>query len=158
MTSMSTYLLFVHAEVLADARLPDDVYVRPDIQRLFDHLAFNLRLTNELVSVAKDTVDGEPNMLFAIMAKKKWSFRTAVDNAVPRHAVGLAQVDATQARLTSAGVLDKDMNRCIDQCRYLVVASEEWHFAAKRYSKVKFVNHGAQQVYAFHAVVQEQPQ
>ncbi|KAF0719742.1 Aste57867_814 [Aphanomyces stellatus] len=159
-TSMSTYLLLVHVEAISGVSLPDKILQRNEMQQIFDHLAVDHRLLNELVSLPKDILGQEAgNVLLATMQTKRWDIQTTLNDAMQQHKACVAGVDALQKKLkVVAGSLKGDLTRFLDFTRHLILGFEEWHANAKRYSKVKIIDHKSETFYTFRVQVHDSNQ
>ncbi|KAF0719740.1 Aste57867_812 [Aphanomyces stellatus] len=151
-TSMSTYLLLAHLEVVSRVSLPDSLLQSDEMQQIFEYLAVDHRLFNELVSLPKDILGQEAgNILYVTMQIKKWDLQTALNDALKQHQACVAGVDGLQKKLEekTIGTLKDDLGRFLNFSRHLFLGAQEWHANAKRYSKVQIVDHKNQTVYKF---------
>lgn len=135
----SVAIVLVEAATLTS--LPTDVWWRPETQRMLELLDMCVRVANEIASAPKDLLEGEGNVIDAIVEQQSCPPDEAVEVLNAMHGDIVREFDQLANQLLIEYELDEAASSYISAMRRFTALINHWFSMSPRYTAWTLLNH-----------------
>ena len=145
-TRAATIGMYATVYLLEDAygrELPPDFHALPAVLRMTDLANTIVGLGNDILSFAKDLMEGQINLISTLMNEDGLSGPNAIARLIRDHDGALREFDELAAGLGSWGpTVDPLIHSWLQDVRYASLGFSLWEAQAPRYTAFKIVSRG----------------